>query len=233
MKFKEDFDYFVKRIFVDKTPTAFSRYADGEHLIIQGSSVGIGTQATDIDKWTSFGKNLFSVDLENTLHNKDKDYFYAISCSCCDSRGSSYYNSVVCDNKTFANLWINSNFSSFKEVIKNINEEVVMIANAEGRDKEYPFVVKKYFPIQNDIVNYYIQNKDAIISQLKSFCDFSNTLVFVSAGPFSEIVIDTLWKYNNTNRYIDIGSSLSDIIHGKIVRPYMVDDYYSKKVCVM
>lgn len=233
MKFKEDFEYFTNRIFEEKLPTAFSRYADGEHLIIEGSYVGVGTQATDIDKWSSNGKNLFSVDLEKTLHNKDKDYFYAISCSCCDERGSKYYNSVIESNKTFANIWINSNFNSFRKVVSDISEDVVMIANFEGEHCTYPFNVSKYFPIQNDIVNYYIQNKESILQKIKDFCDFSNKLVLISAGPFSEIIIDVLWKYNKTNRYIDIGSSLSDFVHGKVVRPYMNDNYYSKKVCIL
>lgn len=232
MKFVEDFDYFTNRIFKDKTPTAFARYADGEYLVINGCDVGPGTQATNVDKWSSFGKNLFSVDLENTLYNIDDSYFYAISCRCCDPSGWQYYDKKITKNKTFANLWINSNFDKFRSVISNIEEDVVMIANHQGKSTSYPFNVMKYFSVQDDVVNYYISNKDALVSELISFCDFSNKLVFISAGPFSEIIIDILWKHNKTNRYIDIGSSLSDMIHGKVVRPYMVDNFYSKRVCV-
>lgn len=232
MRFKEDFEYFTKRIFYDKLPTAFARYADGERMLISGIDVGPGTQATDVDKWRSSGKNLFCFDLEKTLYNTDENYFYAISCSCCDPIGKSFYDFTIKQNKTFANLWINSNYLKFREVVNAIKEDVVFIGNSSGVNREFPFPIKKYFSIGDDIVNYYIQNKEFILNSLTEFCDFDNTLVLISAGPFSEIIIDHLWKINKTNRYIDIGSSLSDIVHGEKLRPYMKDSHYSNLVCV-
>lgn len=233
MNFNDDFEKYTKRIFVDKIPTAWARYADGERMIIENSIIGPGTQAYNIDHWSFQNNDIFRNDLSNTLNCMDDDYFYAISCKCCDYPGHVYYNKIIKNpNKSYANLWINSNFSKFRNAIENIKEDVIMIANFEGESKKYPFSVKKYFKIPDDVCNYYRDNKSKVIDELKKFCDFENTLVFVSAGPLSEILIYELWKLNKTNRYIDIGSALSDLIHGKITRPYMIkgSEYYGK-VC--
>lgn len=233
--FKDHFIKFTNRIFKDKIPTAWARYADGEKMIILGENVGQGTQAFNIDHWSSYGKTQFSLDLYNTLFNIDENYFYAISCKCCDSIGNDFYtNTIVNKNISYANLWINSNYQDFVKLINTIEEDVVLIANKEGIDKTYPFNVIKYFPIEYDIVNYYNQNKELIISQLKEFCDFRNKLVLISAGPLSEIIIDILWSINKTNRYIDIGSSIGNYIHRQPIRTYMSPgDNFAERICYL
>lgn len=232
--FNSHFSKYSQRIFFDKIPTAWARYADGERMVITGESVGINTQAYSVDKWQSHGITTFCHDLKATLNNEDKDYFYAISCPCCDPKGCAYYQKNIRNtNKSFANLWINANYHKFIDIINNkILEEVIMIANEEGINNKYPFNVIKYFPITNDIVNYYNMNKNDICNKLLDFCDFDNKLVLISAGPFSEIIINLLWNKNNSNRYIDVGSSIDNYIHGKNTRPYLTPGTcYHGRVC--
>ena len=105
MNFKSDFEKYTKRIFKDKTPTAWARYADGERMIIQNIPVGNGTQATDIDKWKFSNNPIFSKDLTDTLNVVDDNYFYAISCKCCDPSGYEYYTQTINNkNLSYANL---------------------------------------------------------------------------------------------------------------------------------
>lgn len=234
MNFKEDFEQYTTRIFKDKLPTAWARYADGERMIIQNMIVGEGTQAYNVDKWGFNNNSTFREDLIKTLYCNDPEYFYAISCKCCDFGGNEFYNNIIQNkNKSYANLWINGNFKKFREIITNITEDVYLMANYKGNQKKYPFPVKEYFDIPDDVCEYYSRNKTEFIENIKNFVNFKNKLVLISAGPLSEIIIYELWKHNKTNRYIDIGSSISDIIHGDVIRPYMVEGsmYYGKE-CV-
>lgn len=234
MNFKSDFEKYTKRIFKDKIPTAWTRYADGERMIIQNIPVGNGTQATDIDKWKFSNNQIFSKDLTDTLNVVDDNYFYAISCKCCDPSGYEYYTQTIKNkNLSYANLWINSNFKDFRNIIENLDEEVVLMVNYEGKHKQYPFNVNKFFAIPDDVCNFYERYKQEFLKSLEKFCDFDNKLVFISAGPLSEIIIHKLWKLNKTNRYIDIGSSIGDIIHGKVIRQYMQENnMYANRTCV-
>lgn len=232
MNFDTDFEKYTNRIFRDKIPTAWARYADGERMILENSPVGYGTQAFNIDKWSYNNYQIFRTDLEETLHNMDDNYFYATSCKCCDYPGFCYYNSKVeNENKSYANLWINANYKKFIDIITNLQEDVIIIANHEGEFNNYPFSVKKYFPIPDDVCNYYNNYKYEFLENLEDFCNFENSLVFISAGPLSEIIIHNLWRKNKTNRYIDVGSSIDKYIHGKITRPYMIEgsEYYGKR----
>lgn len=231
-EFKKQFNEYVKRIFIDKIPTAFARYGDGERAIICGNTISTNTQAYQVDKWTSSELTLFGKDLYKTLSNRDENYIYGIPCTCCDANAELWYKNIIKNNITFANLWINSNYKSFINIINKIQEDVIIIANKEGINQKYPFNLYKYFPIEDDIVNYYNNNKKELIEKLNEFCDFDNKLVLISAGPLSEIIIDLLWQKNKTNRYIDVGSALDIYIHNKITRPYMVDNNeYSNKTC--
>jgi hypothetical protein len=71
---------------------------------------------------------------------------------------------------------------------------------------------------------------DATIDSIAS--QHTDTLFLVSAGPLSEAIIHRLYSKNPNNRYIDVGSSLDEIVHGKKTRPYMVEgtQYYGEIV---
>ena len=103
-EFKKQFNEYIKRIFIDKIPTAFARYGDGERAIICGNTISTNTQAYQVDKWTSSGLTLFGKDLYKTLSNRDENYIYSIPCTCCDANAELWYKNIIKNNITFANL---------------------------------------------------------------------------------------------------------------------------------
>lgn len=239
--FEKDFLFLINRIFHEKKPTYFSRYADGELSLMLGKEIPKYSQAFIEDQWSSPGnKTLIGTDLINSLKNNHPNKIYAISCDCCDP----FSKKILLDNLkiagvnmsniTYANLWINGNYEKFKNIIKNnISEKAILIANEEGINKSYPFELYDFFPIKNDCVNFWENNKAIFLDELKErFYSYKNTLFLISAGPMSELIIDELIKVNDTNRYIDVGSSLDEFTKSRKTRPYMKENQpYYKQMC--
>lgn len=234
LSFKEHFNFFINKI-QNNENFALTRYGDGERLVIQNESVSYNTQAFNVDKW-SFNKNkIFSEDLKNTSFHRESDFYYGIPCTCCDLNGLNFYKKLFENhNITFANLFVNSNYEHFELFIKNLNRQVVLIANKNCLFSEYPFNILQKIPIENDCVNWYELNKDTILKGMDILSKkYNNTLFFISAGPLSEIIIHNLYLNNPNNCYIDVGSSLDVFTHKKITRPYQIlNSEYAKKDCV-
>ena len=86
-----------------------------------------------------------------------------------------------------------------------------------------------------DCVNFYEQHGEQYIQYLiNEFKNISRQLVFVSGGPLAKVIIHFLSISNPTNRYIDVGSSIDEIIHGHKTRPFMKpDNEYYNKICIL
>lgn len=236
--FKEDFNFFWDRIFVYKTPTVFARYADGEAALIRGKPIGPDSMVARIDGWSAPSNILTTLgaDLRKTIKRIDQNYFYAISCTCCDRPTRDFLLSIIGAPETqltFANLWINGNYNNFINKLNMIKEKVYLIGNIKGQDNIYPFE-KDYFSIPNDCINFWNNNKLNIKTSLTNkFKDLNNPLVLVAAGPMSELIVDHLWTINPNGRYIDVGSALDEFIFGKQTRAYMIESStFNKKICI-
>jgi hypothetical protein len=237
--FRSEFEYFWKRVFFDKKPTYFVRYADGEAGLLQGKSFDATNQ---IDGWVSKGFNQFNLDLANALRHKEDDYFYGISCQCCDPSTKDYLlKLLLCpeDQITYSNLWINGNYNEFKSRLSSIIEPVIIVGNEQGQNKTFPFPVFDYFPISNQVVEDWKIQRDSFISAYFKILDqqnLLNQLVLFAAGPLSEILID-FSKGSGTGihgRFIDVGSSLDEYIFGHPTREYMIPgSYLNTKMCTL
>jgi hypothetical protein len=237
MDFKIELKKLIEKI-ETKKPICFVRYGDGETMIMNNQSISLRSQAYSIDKWHSVGgETKIGNKLKEVLKVNEIEWLFGIPCECCNLPCKNYLISeldVDITQITYANMFVNSNYPYFLDWIKNITEEVVIIANKNGLNNidKFPFKVKEYFPIEDDCVNYYENNSEIFTYNLKNkFKKMNNTLFFISAGPLSEVIIQELWSINKTNRLIDVGSSLDLFIHNKITRPYMepYSDYYTKK----
>jgi hypothetical protein len=233
--FTEHFSFFKNKI-LNKENFAFARYADGEKIILENNIISFNTQAYVVDKWTYNNNKIFSKDLMQTCYHKEDNYYYAISCKCCDENGSNYYKKLLENhNITYSNLFINANYNKFIEFINKLDRDVVVLANKNCLQSNYPFNVIQKIPIENDCVNWYESNKTTIIKGMSLLANkYKNTLFFISAGPLSEILIHNLFIVNPDNTYIDIGSALDIYTHNKITRPYQnKNSEYSTKECVL
>lgn len=233
--FTAEFEKFKNKI-LNKENFAFSRYADGEYHIMNGFPVGKDTQAYSMDGWSCDGKKYkLSRVLVESMRHSESNYYYGIVSPAQNFMLYNYFYNLI-ENKeeniTFSDLWINNNYKKFKYFINNeIDEPVVLFASEKFVYDRCPFKICDYFPIPSDCVNYYELNEDNMLNSLKSFSKYENALFFVCAGPLSEVIIHNLYINNPNNRYIDAGSAIDEIIHGKKTRPYMLEEsIYSNEI---
>ena len=233
MKFNDDFIFFTDKI-KSGEPFAYARYADGEVALMKGVSVGVQSQAFQVDRWlapdqlTKVGSGL----LESITHTED-NYYYAISAHSDNIGDYEFLKShLKTDKLTFANLWINANYQKMKEFYSTLDKSVYLICNHEARAERFPFKVNEIFPFPDNCILYWEEHGEDYITQLLDYTSqLSGETIFVSAGPVSEILIDKMYKANPNNQYIDVGSSLGEYIHGYKTRPYMDEkSQYSKVI---
>lgn len=224
-KFNVDFEKFWFMIEKGENFT-FTRYADGEVMLMNGNAVGSVTQASIVDKWSApLGLTKVGKELIESLNHIEENYYYAIS-SLTDNLGD--YNFLKQnikqneDKLTFVNLWINSNYQKTIEKYSLLKRPVHLICNYKARRENFPFTVASITPFPNDCVKFWEENGDFFISELlEIYKDKTNELFFISCGPVSEIIIDKLYTANPNNTYIDVGSSIDEFVHGYKTRPYM------------
>jgi hypothetical protein len=135
-------------------------------------------------------------------------------------------------NVTWANIFVNSNYEYFvKNFIPEFNKwegRVVLFANKNGINKELPFKVDKYIPL--NLNSWKEPELSKIIEESKLLVNEKNDQLFLfSAGPLGNILSHTLHSYNKNNTYIDIGSTINPWVVGNN-RGYLKGN--NKKTCI-
>lgn len=233
--FNSDFNYFWGLI-NNNINFTFARYADGEVMLMKGQAVSDGTQASSIDKWkapntlTKVGEQLLK-----TLNHVEDNYYYAISSTSDNINDYTFLKNNIKqkeDKLTFVNLWINANYNLMLKNISTNKREVILICNKDAKKENFPFNVIDITPFPDDCVNFWEENGTIFIDEvIGKYSSMTNQLFFISCGPISEIIIDSLYKENPNNTYVDVGSSIDEFVHGYKTRPYMnSNSFYSKLI---
>ena len=226
-KFNTDFEYFWSMI-KNGVNFTFSRYADGEVMLMNGVSVNDDTQAYLVDKWVSpNGMTKVGKELINSLTHTEDNYYYAISSKTDNINDYNFLRDNINHsdkNITFVNLWINANYNKTIENYKSLKRDVNLICNNAAKQENFPFNVSMIIPFPNNCIEYWETNSESFIEMvLSEIKNKENELFFISCGPVSEIIIDKLYSNNPYNTYIDVGSSIDEFVHGHKTRPYMID----------
>ena len=229
--FKQDFKELIDLVHSNK-PFALSRFADGEIAIMQGR------QKNGADKWISPNYlTTLGSDLLECISLQDDNVYFGISCGCCDTKGRDYLLSLMNtkkENTTFSNLFVNGNYSNFMNFFSNLKTPIHLISNHTTDISRFPMEVKSHLPIPDNCIEFYENLRDDFRQSIVDYYkDVNSELFIISAGPLSEIIIDILWKINPTNQYIDVGSSISEFVHGNPIREFAFEwSKYHKKDCI-
>src|SRR5205823_522857 len=85
--------------------------------------------------------------------------------------------------------------------------------------------VLEYVPMEDDCVHYW---ERAHVDEKARAADlarrYERTLFLVAAGPMANVLIHTMFGVNPTNRYLDVGSALDELVQGRKTRAYMHQD---------
>ena len=233
MSFTNNFNTDIKFLFnklKNKEHFAFSKYADGEYKVLRNEYI------TNCDNWT-FDPKIHQLEykyLLDSYHYNHPDYYVGISCPCCQPLSHIEWmrNNVGSQNITWANLFVNGNYDYFtNHLIPEFNKwegEVILIANEQGLDKNLPFKVDNYLPIQ--IGSWFNPVLEHIIELLKDKAQKQDNQLFLfSAGPLGNILAHQLHKVNKNNTYLDIGSTINPWIVGNN-RGYLNSN--QNKICI-
>lgn len=183
-------------------PFAFSRWGDGEWLNVNKAS----GQNCD--------GNIYYSDLGDELKKiveVKQDYYMGVQTLIERSvKESQKYPQDWCDSDIFHRESINGNLNKFIEVLSN--SHIVYTGNESLKKLDF---IDEFIEIPyNNCWN----QRDEIIEKISNTFD-RHKIYLLSAGMACNVFIDRLWKINNTNTYIDVGSVFDPYV-GRNTRRY-------------
>ena len=215
-------EYFINRI-KNKQHFAIMKCADGEYSI----SINKSIQVQPADDWTFKTDSILNKHFNNSLTLINSNVFYGISGPSDSKEICDYWykNIPNTHNITYANVFVNKNYSKWEEFLKNADYNCVLISQVyPSSGKLGGMKIIDYLPIDKYLVN----NWDAeyekyfqLVSKLAR--DHTNVLFFISAGPLANIFVHRMYLENPNNTYIDCGSSIDFLTKGIYTRTYQTN----------
>jgi hypothetical protein len=180
----------------NKTPFGIIRPSDGEHTILLNESL------TNCDNWTFTKDGILSQHLRDAVSTVNPNLYIGIPCNTCnkpwnctDKIYNNYINTfkVPINQRTYANIFGNSNWKTFIDFIKSYNEKFSLITSGD-KDFAETFIINKY------LVNDWDEKWEEETERLFKFIENKNNdLILFSAGPLSKVWIPMCMKKNPNN----------------------------------
>jgi hypothetical protein len=201
--FVDDFDKLWSLIENGKN-FAFARYGKSEYDIINNDN--------NINNYMS-----------STLTHTEDNYFYGVPNNTNDNNIDNYFKNNILQNRckcTFNTIFYNCNYVQFLLKVCVITEDIVLISIPCEHKNYGKLKIVEYLCVNNyETNNYDIADLQKNVSECAN--KYNNTLFFIASGPLTPIIIDTLYKTNPDNRYVDIGCGLDEVILKKRTKPFM------------
>ena len=210
-----------------KTHFSFSKFADGEWLMMRGIPINNGEFNYTQDD------SFFRDRLIESFQYKDSGYYVGVSCPCCV--GDDHINMINFSGQndtqlTFANIFVNANYTFYKEhFIKEYSKwQVHLIANSRSRIENLPFNIEKFYAVENTAWRHNYN----LIEDLKK-ANLNNKLLLFACGPFGNMLAHQLWEHNKNNTYLDIGSTLNPWLQSEGFKRdyYDIGIMYKNRIC--
>lgn len=244
--FKEHLFNFAEKL-TTKEPFAFSRYSDGELYILKNIELKLDQNLIKIGDHTQWGPykkedfkhfdpithKFFRDKLIEAFQFKKNNYYKGVSCKCCVGEENFKYQIDLHngddESLTWANLFVNSNYPNFIQTILPLFQsyDTIMICNEKANLSKLEFVTKDFRVGYNAMVNDYHK-----IEEIKKWIDSEKAegrLFLFSASTFSNLAIHELFKHNDKNTYLDIGTCLTPFMDMPTDRSYLQEYWYKKQ----
>lgn len=231
LKLESEFDK-IWTLIEKRSPLALTRYGDGERALMCGKAVKAQEGWEAPPRLTGLGEALSA-----TLEHREPNFYYGIACPCCNREVYYWYASrLESKNLTFANLFVNANYQKFFSRFSRLKGEAVVIANRAARGKPLGRLkITDFFAVDDDCVGFYQSGfRDLMEGLNQAAGEGEGKLFVVSAGPLSEVIIHRLYQLNPRHTYVDFGSCLDMLLHGRATRPYMDPrSDYARQKCLL
>jgi len=223
--FKGDIKFLFNKL-KDKDKFSFSKYADGEFEIL------VNRKITNADRWT-FDPSIHT-EIRNELIRsflfKEDGYYVGISCKCCQPERNVNWmrEEVGTDNLTWANIFVNSNYTFYKEnfLPEYSNHDIILFAREDARINDLPFRVEEHIPITRHA---FIDNFDIV--EKFPIEKYQDKLFLFCAGPLGNMLAAKFWEKNKNNIYLDVGSTLNPFLT-ESNRGYLSGNSTKLKTCI-
>jgi hypothetical protein len=196
------------------------RPSDGEYHVL------CNTTLTNIDNWTFTSGGTLQLDLLKAVQTNMPNLYIGIPCNHCNRQMYSVYQNnlqIPESNKTYANLFCNSNYRPFIEFLKNYKNGFSVVTSGTKDIDGFPSFDRHL--IDAYLVNRWDSEKIEETDRLfKWVSTKKNSLILFCAGPLSKVWIPHLMKVFPENTYLDVGSVLDKYIKGTTNRHYAFDD---------
>lgn len=196
------------------------RPSDGEFRVLCNDTL------TNIDNWTFTSGGTLQADLFQAIQTNLPNLYIGIPCNHCSREICSIYENhikVPTSNKTYANLFCNSNYRPFIEFLKNFKNGFSVVTSGTKEAEGFPLIDRHV--IDAYLVNKWDTEKMEETNRLFQWVSTKkNSLILFCAGPLSKVWIPHLMKVFPNNTYLDIGSVLDKYLKGKTNRHYAFDD---------
>ena len=213
-----------------KTPFGLIRPSDGEHTILLNESL------TNCDNWTFNKDGILNQHLKEAVSTVNPNLYIGIPCNTCNKPWNctdKIYNNFIntfkvpIKQRTYANIFGNSNWKTFIDFIKSYTEKFSLITSGD-KDFAETFIIDKY------LVNDWDEKWEGETERLFKFIENKNNeLILFSAGPLSKVWIPMCMKKNPNNMYVDVGGAIDILSKGTTTRLYTNEKHpFSKEFCV-
>ena len=218
---KQHLDSILQKL-ITLTPFSLIRPSDGEYMILSGKFF------KNADSWVITHNGILQKQLLQSIQVNNRSLYIGIPCNTCnyewncnDKIYDTYTKTfnVTIKQKTYANIFMNSNWKYFVRFMKCFPHGFYYIGSGT-LSGDLP--IKQRIIIDYNLVASWDSIHEKETQRILDFVkDKQNQVFCFSAGPLSKIWIPIcLSKYPN-NIYLDIGSSLDHITKGTNTRPYM------------
>jgi len=253
--FTQELFKFVDKL-KNQEPFGFSRFSDGELRILQNKELILSEDEIVIGdhrnkrhyKFPIYDQKHFDPvkhswvrdRLIECLSYKQNNYYKGICCKCCLSgqHGLTVIEEfqqqldLAQSNKddehlTWSNLFLNSNYPLYLEhmVPYFFNYDVYLIVNEHAKLDRVPFPVVKDFRVGNNCIVNDIGLIDKLKKEIKTN-NIKNSIFLISASTLTNFIVRDLFEFENTNTYIDIGTTLQPYLQLPSDRRYIQGYWY-------
>lgn len=248
LKYKQDFLKLLHKL-KTKENFAYTRFSDGEICIMQNKELKLADDHVVMGEIRyNFGYSKddhkhYNPDTDGFLKNKliqaylykKKNYFVGgicKGCTCASQQFAPWMHQLygdLDDNLTSTNLLVNSNYPLFiKQMIPELKKKkIVLICSLKANLEKVGLDIVKDFRVGlNCIINDHYLVDD--IKQWMTQENIKNHVFLFSASSLSEVLIYELFKFDEENTYIDIGTTIHPYIGLTAERDYL-RAYWGKK----
>ena len=238
MQMDEELLKFLNKIENDDS-FALSRWGDGEYRLLKGDYL-IRSDGELLRKrtWTftpsQENQKQAAKKITDCLSYEAEGLYWGITCpecSVCNVSGWTHYNMYENkDNLTFASMFVNTNHELFKERVPELlkNKTVYFVGHREGNINNLPFEVERHFKVGT---NAWLNDLDILNEIMEVHLANENAIFLFACGPLSNYLITNLWRKNQNNVLLDIGSSYDLELYGNWTRSFHIKQGGYGKTC--